>query len=49
MYYKAVKSNLTFNEAIDGFKNGNIIRLEYNIFDPKEVNINELKFSIEQI
>lgn len=49
MYYKAIKSNLTFNEAIDSFNNGNTIRLEYSIFNPKEVNINELKFSIEQI
>ncbi len=49
MYYKVIKSNLAFNEAIDSFKNGNIIRLGYSIFNPKEVNINKLQFSIEQI
>lgn len=49
MYYKTIKSNLTFNEAIDSFKNGNIIKLKSLIFDPKDININEVKFYIEQI
>ena len=49
MYYKAVKSNLSFNDAINSFKNGNIIRLGYNVFDPKDMNIDNVKFSIDQI
>ena len=49
MYYKAVKSNLSFNDAINSFKDGNIIRLGYSIFDPKNMNIYNTKFSIDQI
>ena len=49
MYYKAVKSNLSFNDAINSFKDGNIIRLGYNIFDPKDMNIDNIKFSIDQV
>lgn len=49
MYYKAIKSNLTFNEAIDSFKDGNIIRLDEIIFDPKTMRINEIRFSMDQI
>ena len=49
MYYKAIKSNLSFNDAINSFKNGNIIRLGYSIFDPKDMNIYNTKFSIDQI
>ena len=49
MYYKAVKSNLSFNDAINSFKDGNIIRLGYNVFDPKDMNIDNVKFSIDQI
>lgn len=48
-YYKAIKSNLTFNEAIDSFKDGNIIRLDDNILDPKTIKINEIRFSMDQI
>ena len=49
MYYKAIKSNLSFNDAINSFKNGNIIRLGHSIFDPKDMNIYNTKFSIDQI
>ena len=49
MYYKAIKSNLSFNDAINSFKDGNIIRLGYSIFDPKDMNIYNTKFSIDQI
>lgn len=50
MYYKTVKKNLSFNEAIEEFINKhNTIKNDFSIYDPKEVNIDELKFSIEQI
>ena len=49
MYYKTVKKNLSFNEAIEEFKKHNIIKNDFNVYDPKEVDINELNFSIEQI
>lgn len=49
MYYKAIKSNLSFNDAINSFKDGNIIRLGNSIFDPKDMNIYNTKFSIDQI
>ena len=49
MYYKAIKSNLSFTDAINSFKDGNIIRLGYSIFDPKDMNIYNTKFSIDQI
>ena len=49
MYYKAIKSNLSFNDAINSFKDGNIIRLGHSIFDPKDMNIYNTKFSIDQI
>ena len=49
MYYKAIKSNLSFNEAIDSLKNGNIVRFDNSLFNPKDMNINDFKFSIEQI
>lgn len=49
MYYKSIKKNLSFNEAIEEFKKHNIIKNDFNVYDPKEVNIEELKFSIEQI
>lgn len=49
MYYKAIKSNISFTDAINSFKNGNIIRLGYSIFDPKDMNIYNTKFSIDQI
>lgn len=48
-YYKVIKSNLSFNEAIDYFKNGNVIGLDQSSFDPKNININDIKFSIDQI
>jgi hypothetical protein len=49
MYYKAIKSNLSFNEAINSLKDGNIIRHEDILFNPKDMNIKDFKFSIEQI
>ena len=49
MYYKTVKKNLSFNEAIEYFKKNNIIKNDFDVYDPKEVDIDELKFSIEQI
>ena len=49
MYYKVIKSNLSFNEAIDSFNNGNIIRLENRIFNPKDININNIRLYMNQI
>ena len=49
MYYKATKSNLSFNEAIDSFMYGYIIRLGDYILNPKDINIDDITFSINQI
>lgn len=50
MYYKVTKSNLSFNEAIDSFIHGyNIIRLGDWILNPKDINIDDITFSINQI
>ena len=50
MYYKATKSNLSFNEAIDSFIYGyNIIRLGDLTLNPKDINIDDITFSINQI
>ena len=49
MYYKAIKTNLTFNEAIDYFKRKNIIRLKDKIADPNNVNIDDMRFTVDQI
>lgn len=51
MYYKVSKSNLSFNEAIEAFKKRNIIRNGRcgHVYDPSEVNLKELKFSLEEI
>jgi hypothetical protein len=51
MYYKVSKSNLSFNEAIEAFKNKNVIRNgAYGIkYDPSEVKIEDLKFSVNEI
>lgn len=49
MYYKTIKSNLTFSDAINHFRNGYVIRLENDVIDPNNVNIMDLKFSYDQI
>ena len=49
MYYKATKSKLSFNEAIDSFMYGYIIRLGDCILNPKDINIDDITFSINQI
>ena len=49
MYYKATKLNLSFNEAIDSFMYGYIIRLGDWILNPKDINIDDITFSINQI
>ena len=49
MYYKATKSNLSFNEDIDSFMYGYIIRLGDWILNPKDINIDDITFSINQI
>ena len=51
MYYKVSKSNLTFNEAIEAFKNKNVIRNGAHGIkhDPSEVKIEDLKFSVNEI
>ena len=49
MYYKAIKSNLSFTDAINSFKDGNIIRLGDCILNPKDINIDDITFSINQI
>lgn len=50
MYYKVSKSNLSFNEAIEAFKNNNVISDGWShIYDPKEKSLDGLKFSIEKI
>lgn len=51
MYYKVSKSDLSFNDAIEAFKKKNIIRNGScgHVYDPSEVNLKELKFSLEEI
>ena len=51
MYYKVSKSNLSFNEAIEAFKNKNVIRngVYGSKYDPSEVKIEDLKFSFNEI
>lgn len=51
MYYKVIKSNISFNNAINAFNNKSIIRYkDYTIYDPAKIhNINDEKFSLEQI
>ena len=51
MYYKVSKSNLSFNEAIEAFKNKNVIRngVDGNKYDPSNVKIEDLKFSFNEI
>lgn len=49
MYYKAIKSNLTFSDAIDHFRNGYVIRLGSKVQDPNNMSIMDLKFSIDEI
>ena len=51
MYYKTIKSNIPFKEAIDCFKNGNTIQYKDrpNVINPNEVKLSDIKFSIEQI
>ena len=51
MYYKVSKSNLSFNEAIEAFKNKNVIRngIDGNKYDPSNVKIEDLKFSFNEI
>lgn len=51
MYYKVSKNNLSFNEAIEAFKRKNVIRkgIYGNIYDPDKINLNDLKFSYEDI
>lgn len=50
-YYKVVRENLTFEEAIEAFKKGEIIRYKYNQpLDPSEIkDIEGVGFTIEQI
>lgn len=51
MYYKVVKEKLTFEEAIEAFKKGEIIRYKNNQpLCPSEIkNIESIGFTIEQI
>ena len=49
MYYKTIKSNLTFNEAIDSFKQRNIIRCGSKVIDPSKTSIDSVQFSIDEI
>jgi hypothetical protein len=51
MYYKVSKSNLSFNEAIEAFKNKNVIRNGVHgiKYDPSEIKIEDLKFSVNEI
>ena len=50
-YYKVVRENMTFEEAIEAFKKGEIIRYKYNQpLDPSEIkDIEGVGFTIEQI
>ena len=50
-YYKVVREKLTFEEAIEAFKKGEIIRYKYNQpLDPFEIkDIEDVGFTIEQI
>ena len=51
MYYKVVKDKLTFEEAVEAFKKGEIIRYKNNQpLCPSEIkNIESIGFTIEQI
>ncbi len=49
MYYKTIKSNLTFNEAINSFKQRNIIRCGSKVIDPSKTSIDSVQFSMDEI
>lgn len=51
VYYKVVRENLTFEEAIEAFKKGEIIRYKYNepLKPSKIKDIEKIGFTIEQI
>ena len=51
VYYQAIRENMTFEEAIEAFKKGEIIRYKYNPpLDPSEIkNIEGVGFTIEQM
>lgn len=51
VYYQVVRENMTFEEAIEAFKNGEIIRYKYNSpLDPSKIkDIEDIGFTIEQI
>ena len=50
-YYKVIRENLTFEEAIKAFKKGEIIRYQYNepLKPYKIKDIEKIGFTIEQI
>lgn len=51
VYYQVIRENMTFEEAIEAFKKGEIIRYKYSPpLDPSEIkNIEDVGFTIEQI
>lgn len=51
MYYKIVKDKLTFDEAIEAFKNGEIIRYKhYEPLCPSKIKyIENIGFTIEEV
>lgn len=51
VYYQVVRENMTFEEAIEAFKKGEIIRYKYNSpLDPSKIkDIEGIGFTIEQI
>lgn len=51
VYYQVVRENMTFEEAIEAFKKGEIIRYKYNQpLDPSKIkDIEDIGFTIEQI
>lgn len=50
-YYKTIKNNISFSEAIDAFKNGQIIKYGpyFYVINPSEVNLKDIRFTIEQV
>ena len=50
VYYQVVRENMNFEEAIEAFKKGTIIRYKYSEpLDPKIKDIEKIGFTIEQI
>lgn len=50
MYYRVVKENLNFEQAIKAFEDNKIIQYKnYKPIHPSDVRINDFRFTLEQI